>query len=84
MFPHLPITGASVALEAYNRLYVYSDGIYEIVKPGGEVMTREELVAYLASHPGPSGPDEVWHFIQQVAGSPALKDDFSLLEIDFT
>jgi sigma-B regulation protein RsbU (phosphoserine phosphatase) len=76
-------TGASVALEAYNTLYVYSDGAHEIVKPGGEVMSREELVAYLSSHPGPSGPDDVWRFIQQVAGSPALKDDFSLLEIRF-
>jgi sigma-B regulation protein RsbU (phosphoserine phosphatase) len=83
MFPHLSITGASVDLEAYSRLYVYSDGVYEIRKSGGGVMTREELVAYLSAHPGPSGPDEVWQFIEQVAGSPAPRDDFSLLEIQF-
>jgi sigma-B regulation protein RsbU (phosphoserine phosphatase) len=83
MFSHLPITAASVALEAYSRLYVYSDGVYEIRKPGGAVMTREELFAYLSAHPGPSGPDAVWQFIQQVAGSPAPRDDFSLLEVDF-
>jgi sigma-B regulation protein RsbU (phosphoserine phosphatase) len=83
MFPDLPCAGASVVLEPYNTLYVYSDGVYEIRKPGDEMMRRAELVEYLASHPGPSGPDEVWHFIQQVAGSSALKDDFSLLEIRF-
>jgi sigma-B regulation protein RsbU (phosphoserine phosphatase) len=83
MFRDLPITGASVALEAYNTLYIYSDGVYEILKPGGEVMTQEVLIAYLSARPGPSGPDEVWHFIQQIAGSPAPRDDFSLLEVRF-
>jgi sigma-B regulation protein RsbU (phosphoserine phosphatase) len=81
MFPDLPCAGASLVLEPYNTLYVYSDGVYEIRKPGDEMMRRTELVEHLASHPGPSGPDAVWHFIQQVAGSPVLKDDFSLLEI---
>jgi hypothetical protein len=70
-----PAEGA--ALELRCTLPPGSDGVYEILKPGGEVMTQEELIAYLAARPGPTGPDAVWHFIQQVAGSPAPRDDFS-------
>ena len=72
-----------VPLEPYSKLYVFSDGVYEIHKPGGAMMRRGELMDYLASSPRPTGPDEVWRYIQEVGGDEALQDDFSLLEIVF-
>jgi sigma-B regulation protein RsbU (phosphoserine phosphatase) len=83
MIPELRFEGASVALEPFNLLHVFSDGAFEIHRPGRVIMTRAELVEQLASHRGQSGPDDVWQFVRQVAGSEALKDDFSLLEVRF-
>jgi len=73
----------SVTLGPSARLYVFSDGVYEIHKPGGTMMKQGELVDYLASSPGPDGPDEVWRFIRGAGGPGGLIDDFSLLEVNF-
>ena len=81
--PGAQFAGASVALEPFSKLYVFSDGAYEVRKPGGAMMRRDELVAYLAATPGPSDPDAVWRFVQDVGGTAALADDFSLLEVAF-
>jgi sigma-B regulation protein RsbU (phosphoserine phosphatase) len=83
MVPEVSYSGASVALEPYSKLYVFSDGVYEVHRPGGTVMRLGELLAYLSSPHGPSHPDEVWRFIQRESGTEPLKDDFSLLEIQF-
>ena len=47
------------------------------------MMKQNELVDYLASSPGPSGPDEVWRYIRRAGGPEGLVDDFSLLEVVF-
>jgi sigma-B regulation protein RsbU (phosphoserine phosphatase) len=83
MIPNVPFPGDKVPLEAYNTVYLYSDGVYEIRKPGGAMMRRAELTRYLSSDPGPSSPDDVWQFVQITAASQALTDDFSLLKIAF-
>ena len=65
-----------------GKLYVFSDGVYEIHKPGGSMMRQGELVDYLAS-PRPERPRRGLAFIRRVGGPEALKDDFSLLEVRF-
>lgn len=82
MIPGVVFESEVVALDRINKLYVFSDGVYEIRKPGGAMMRREELVAYLARNPGPSGPDEVLRHVQAIGRSDALADDFSLIEIE--
>lgn len=83
MLPDVPFAASSFDLEPFSKLYVFSDGAYEILRPDGSMMTHGEFVGRLASPPGPSGPDDVWRFIQGVKGSEALADDFSLLEVAF-
>ena len=70
-------------MERSSKLYVFSDGVYEIHKPGGSMMRQVELVDYLTSSPGPHDPDDVWRFALRAGGTEALVDDFSLLEVDF-
>jgi phosphoserine phosphatase RsbU/P len=83
MVPDLTFATAQVALEPCSKLFVFSDGVYEIPKPGGGMMKRGELMNYLSSSDRPSDPDEVWRYIQQVGGDQPLQDDFSLLVIEF-
>jgi phosphoserine phosphatase RsbU/P len=82
MVPDLSFATATVSLEPYSKLYVFSDGAYEIHKQGGGMMKRAELMDYLALSSRPIGPDEVWGYIQEVGGDEPLQDDFSLLEIE--
>ena len=83
MFPGASFDSESVSLGRSGKLYVFSDGVYEVHKPGGSMMKQGELVDYLTSSPGPNNPDDVWRFIQRTGGSEPLVDDFSLLEIHF-
>jgi hypothetical protein len=41
-----------VAVEAYARPLVYSDGVYEIERPGATMWQHAELVDYLAPRRG--------------------------------
>jgi sigma-B regulation protein RsbU (phosphoserine phosphatase) len=83
MLPNVVFSSTRVALEPYSKLCVFSDGVYEIHRPGGTMMKLSELLTYLSSPHGPSDPDEVWRFIRREGGTEPLKDDFSLLEIQF-
>jgi len=80
MIPGVSFASDAVELGPYGKLYVFSDGAYEVRKPCGSLMTRGELLNYLASRPG---PDDVWRFVRQAGGSAAMADDFSLLEVAF-
>ncbi len=83
MFPGVSYDSESVPVGPSGKLYVFSDGAYEVHKPGGSMMRRGELVDFLASSPGPTDPDEVWRFVLRAGGPEGLVDDFSLLEVIF-
>jgi sigma-B regulation protein RsbU (phosphoserine phosphatase) len=84
MVPGVPFQTAEVHLQPTAKLYIYSDGAYEIHKPDGSLMERQELARYLATPPGPRSPEEVYDSVRRKASSEALQDDFSLLEVQFS
>jgi sigma-B regulation protein RsbU (phosphoserine phosphatase) len=67
------------------RLYIFSDGAYEVDRRDGPMWTLEELQAYLFPHL----PDEVeeidalYRFLQEMRGQETLEDDFSMLKVSF-
>ena len=67
------------------RLYIFSDGAYEVGKPGRVMWTLEELQSYLLPDP----PDEaqeidgLYRFLQGMRGQATLDDDFSMLKVSF-
>jgi sigma-B regulation protein RsbU (phosphoserine phosphatase) len=84
--PDSTYESGAVSLPAGSaRLYIFSDGAYEVDKPGGGMWTLEELQAYLLPDP----PDEaqeiegLYHFLQGMCGQATLDDDFSMLKISF-
>lgn len=66
------------------RLLLFSDGIFEIFKPGEAVGTSEEFVRDL-TQPGILAlrPEERLRHAQGIRGATALEDDFSLVEVRF-
>jgi sigma-B regulation protein RsbU (phosphoserine phosphatase) len=67
-----------------SRLYLFSDGVYEIRKTSGKMMVFREftdLLSYRARHSNDSTVQEVFQQIQGLAGTDHFDDDFSLLEV---
>jgi sigma-B regulation protein RsbU (phosphoserine phosphatase) len=83
MLPGVSFASEQVPLDPSSTLYLFSDGVYEIQKPGGTMMTRHELRNHLASNPDAGDPDDVWRFVQRTSGDTRLADDFSFLEVVF-
>lgn len=67
------------------RLYIFSDGAYEVDRPDGPMWTLEELQAYLLPFPldGAEEIDALYRFLQGMRGQATLEDDFSLLKVSF-
>jgi len=72
-----------VEIKPSARLYVFSDGVYEIMNEKGAYWEFDDLKAYLedSGDRGKSTMDDLWAHVRQMAGSETLEDDFSVLEI---
>jgi sigma-B regulation protein RsbU (phosphoserine phosphatase) len=71
---------ARCQLPAGSRLFVFSDGAYELTKPDGGMLQLEEFASFLGRT---SGLDDVVAYAQSVQGKKEFVDDFSLVELDF-
>ncbi len=67
------------------RLYVFSDGVYEVHRPDGVMWSLDELAEFLVSAPAERGEeiDRLYAFLQDMSGLSILEDDFSMLRVDF-
>ncbi len=77
-----------VQVNSGSRLYLFSDGVYEIRKDTGKMLVFREFVDLLSyqsldAERG-STVKAVYDQIQGLAGQDHFEDDFSLLEIDFS
>ena len=70
-------------IPAFCRLYVFSDGVYEVTKPDGTMMTFPEFLDILAAGGGSGGSviDETIGAIRAVRGSDQFEDDVSIVEV---
>ena len=87
-----PITGfeshydaTTVDLPDYAKLYVFSDGIYEIKMPDGHMLAHSEFAPLCAPPPRqrPKDLDDIIAMMQALAEEP-VEDDVSLLSFTFT
>ncbi len=67
------------------KLYLFSDGAFEITQPDGSPWGFDHLIEQLGSslRPGLSDLDSLLQHIQELHGSPVLPDDFSVLRLTF-
>ena len=81
--PGMEWTTQVVSLEPFARLLVYSDGAYEIARPGASMWTHHEFVEFLDSLPHEDELicDRLLAHVKQLHGSEILEDDFSVMEI---
>jgi serine phosphatase RsbU (regulator of sigma subunit) len=69
-----------IVVPADTRLYLFSDGAYEVQRPDGTMMRFDELLALIsAPAAGESDLDLVFRYLQRTRGNAALDDDFSIV-----
>jgi len=74
---------AAAELPAATRLYLFSDGAYELTRPDGTMMTYDEFIAVLAARAEPEGSARIAGIIDNaraVQGHAHFDDDLSLVE----
>ncbi|HKT72530.1 MAG TPA: SpoIIE family protein phosphatase [Steroidobacteraceae bacterium] len=74
---------ATVSVPAQSRLYILSDGTFEVQKPDGAMLAFDELVEFVRCPPRADSDLDDWlqHLVQLRGGS--LDDDFSIVRFGF-
>lgn len=68
-----------------SKLYVFSDGVYEVEKSSGNMWSLKEFIDLITlyNHKFHDGLEDVFHSIKAATGSPIFNDDCSLIEVNF-
>lgn len=84
-FPEVNYEGAETYVSANSRLYLFSDGVYEVDRPDGTMWSFEELQDYLSRPVAEPGTEieTLYKTLQEMHSGDVLDDDFSLLRVDF-
>ena len=85
MFEDIPFETSEVVVGSPARLLIFSDGVFEIDQPDGNMWTFEEFLAFVSPLQATAAvmADPLLSHVQQLHGSTTLTDDFSILQIDF-
>jgi len=81
----LEFTAEELVVPAGARLFVFSDGAFEVGRPDGSMWGFEAFVrALAAAPPGPTSPmDTLLAEIRGLSGREEFADDFSMLSLTF-
>ncbi len=84
-FPRMKYTAASALVPPGSKMYLFSDGVYEVDTPAGDMWSLDDLEAFLSSEPpeGVSEMDALYATLQKMHEAPILEDDFSMLRATF-
>jgi phosphoserine phosphatase RsbU/P len=84
-FPDAEYRNAACDVPPGGRLFVFSDGVYEITRPDGRAFEFADFTALLAPPSRPDMPavERIFLEIKQVSRADTFPDDFSLLELTF-
>jgi sigma-B regulation protein RsbU (phosphoserine phosphatase) len=83
--PEGEFQNATCQVQDYNRLYLFSDGVYEVRRVNGSLFELHEFIELLKKTPRREGLelDYLVQFIQNIQGKNTFPDDFSLIQIIF-
>jgi sigma-B regulation protein RsbU (phosphoserine phosphatase) len=74
-----------VTLDAHAELFVFSDGVYELERPGSTPLPWPEFLSAVSTAAARGGrvTDVLLRFARDVSGSPEFADDFTLVHLVF-
>jgi len=80
-FPDVNYATGRIQLVAGTRVYVFSDGVYELKRDDGSTVTLEEFNRELGRPVASAKLDSIVTWAAQVRGNDKFEDDLSLLEV---
>lgn len=86
MLPDTRFSNQRCDIGELSTLYIFSDGIYEILQPDGTIWGLDNFVRLLAEDQAliqQKGLDHILNHVKQLNLGDALDDDLSLLRIEF-
>lgn len=81
--PGTSYESASVQVETFNRLYVFSDGLYEVFSKDGMILDLENVIHFIEQPRTGLDLDAIVQYSQSVNGPGPFPDDVSILGISF-
>lgn len=84
LMPDMVYEQGSCRIKAESRLYVFSDGVYEISQANGRLWEFEAFIDLISVYQQPriNHLESIFAQICQIKGSNVFDDDFSLIQID--
>jgi phosphoserine phosphatase RsbU/P len=82
-FPGMPFEEQAVEVAPGSRLYIFSDGIYEVTRPDDSMVTFQEFVGIVSRAPQGATMPFAIEAIRAERGQPDFEDDVSLVEVTF-
>jgi sigma-B regulation protein RsbU (phosphoserine phosphatase) len=85
MVPELPYDTRATAVGEGARLLIYSDGVFEIEKPDGQMWQYAEFVERISPKLAENGDliEQHLRFCREMSKTDVLGDDFSMVEVQF-
>jgi sigma-B regulation protein RsbU (phosphoserine phosphatase) len=84
-FPDVQFKAEVRDLPAFSRLYVFSDGVYEVTRPGSAMMSYEDFMEVLNDSKRGAGSvlENTIGAIRTLHGGDQFEDDVSMMEVRF-
>lgn len=73
----------STTIDVNSRMYLFSDGVYEIAMTNGKLWSFKDFLQLIATPPDPEVTvmDRLLYYARTLRGTETLEDDFSIVEI---
>ncbi len=84
-FPDVKYQTGRQSLDLFNKLYFFSDGVYEVFSPEGTMLEYDEFVKQLTIKQDSqvSELDIILQFVRNYQAIDVFEDDFSMVEVVF-
>jgi sigma-B regulation protein RsbU (phosphoserine phosphatase) len=85
MVPELPYDTHETTVGESATLLIYSDGVFEIEKPSGQMWQYADFVEHISPELGKSADliEQHLKFVREMHSGDVLGDDFSMVEVRF-
>ena len=85
MFPDARYVDNCCDVEDLSTLYIFSDGVYEIHQPDGDIWGLDPFIDLLAAYNGGTADqlELVLNYTQKLNAKAVFDDDWSLLKVNF-
>jgi sigma-B regulation protein RsbU (phosphoserine phosphatase) len=72
------------SLDDYAEMFLYSDGVYEVNRPDGSMLERDEFIEKLIETPSDQSPlTFIYRYVCDLQNSEQFEDDYSILQVRF-